>query len=153
MNALRLPGSAREASFSLLSRLLLLSPLFFLGQDAMALDIFMHINGTAHRVVLEENDAARDFAARLPLTLTFEDYAATERISYLERKLTLGASPRSTTPKKGDFTYYSPWGNIAVFMKPFRHSEGLVPLGRMDEAALEALRGSGDLPVEFRLAE
>lgn len=108
MTCAHLPESAPRTALPLLSELLPVIPLLFFGHDAMATDIFMHIGGTAHRVVLEDNDAARDFAARLPLTLTFEDYAATERISYLEKKLALGSAPRSTTPKRGDFTYYSP---------------------------------------------
>lgn len=42
-------------------------------------------------------------------------------------------------------------GNLAAFVRPFRLSEGLVPLGHMDEAAIEALRRGGRARVRLEL--
>ena len=109
----------------------------------MAMDIGMTIAGETYRVTLLGNDAAKDLAGRLPLEVVFEDYGSTERISYLDRRLVIGNAPVRTEPARGDLAYYAPWGNLAAFVKPFRMSEGLVPLGRMDEDAIEALRQSG----------
>ena len=115
--------------------------------------IHMTIGDDVYTVELSAgNDAAADFMARLPITMHFEDFGANERISYFERKLMLGQAPTSTAPARGDVCYYSPWGNLAVFVRPFRRSEGLVPLGRMSEAALEALRTCSDKPVVFSKA-
>jgi len=40
-------------------------------------------------VTLDDNASARDFAALLPLSLTLEDYAATEKVATLPRKLSI----------------------------------------------------------------
>ena len=80
-------------------------------------------------VLLDDNDAARNFYAMLPLKLSFEDFNSTEKIATLPQKLSLGSSPTSCDPEKGSFTYYIPWGNIAVFYRDFRPSRNLVPLG------------------------
>jgi len=81
---------------------------------------------------LHDPPIARDFASMLPLTLQFEQYAD-ERIAYLPRKLAREGAPSGMAPKTGDLTYYAPWGNLAIFMQDFRYSNGLLPLGRIDD--------------------
>ena len=88
-------------------------------------------------VVLENNSAAESLLKQLPLTLEFEDYSSTEKITYLPQKLDISQAPDSCTPHKGDLTYYSPWGNLAFFYRDFRHSKGLVPLGKIESGAEE----------------
>lgn len=82
-------------------------------------------------VALENNSATENFLNQLPLELRFEDFNRTEKISTLPKELDTSNSPNSCTPKNGDLTYYSPWGNLAFFYKDFRHSNGLVPLGKI----------------------
>lgn len=79
--------------------------------------------------------AAESLWAMLPLTLDFEDFNGTERIAYTDEKISTEGAPASFTPNAGDITLYAPWGNIAVFYRPFRESRGLVPLGRFVEGA------------------
>lgn len=88
-------------------------------------------------VVLENNSAAESLLKQLPLTLEFEDYSSTEKITYLPQKLDISQAPNSCTPRKGDLTYYSLWGNLAFFYRDFRHSKGLVPLGKIESGAEE----------------
>lgn len=88
-------------------------------------------------VVLENNSAAESLLKQLPLTLEFEDYSSTEKITYLPQKLDISQAPDSCTPHKGDLAYYSPWGNLAFFYRDFRHSKGLVPLGKMERGTEE----------------
>ena len=99
-------------------------------------------------VTLDNNATARDFVALLPLSLTLEDYAATEKVATLERKLNTVGAPAGTTPAVGDFSYYAPWGNLAIFYKPFSYSAGLIRLGRND-SGLELLRAEGRIPVRI----
>jgi hypothetical protein len=101
-------------------------------------------------VALDDNPTARDFVAMLPLTLTLEDYAATEKIAKLSRKLSIAGAPSGTTPQTGDFCYYAPWGNLALFHKPFSYSEGLVKLGRV-ETGVEVLRVQGSMLARIEL--
>jgi hypothetical protein len=102
------------------------------------------IEGKAVTATLNDTPAARDFLSLLPLTLTLEDYASTEKIAYLPRKLTTKGTPAGFTPSAGDITYYAPWGNLAIFHKDFRYSEGLISLGRIDSGG-EALKARGAL--------
>lgn len=121
-----------------------------LAGETMAATIEIVVDDKVYNVELADHAAAQDLMSRLPMTLTFENFGQTERIAYLENALKLGNAPTSTTPVVGDFAYYIPWGNVCVFIKDFRHSSDLVPMGKMSEEATEAVRKSEDRPVTFR---
>lgn len=91
---------------------------------------------------LEGGQAARDFAAQLPLTLELSDYHQTEKIAQLPRKLDVRGEPDGYTPRTGDIAFYAPWGNIALFYKDFAYSKGLVRLGHIS-GDLDVLRQPG----------
>jgi hypothetical protein len=61
-----------------------------------------------------DNPTSRDFVSRLPLTLTFEEFAGREKISYLPEPLTTEGSP-GAAPRNGDLIYFVPWGNLGFF--------------------------------------
>ena len=121
--------------------------------NVMAQNIQIKVDGKAYAGGLNGNDAAKDFAAKLPLKLKFEDFGSTERISYLPKSLNLGSASRSCDPQTGDITYYIPWGNLAVFVRDFRPSDNLVPLGKLSPAALKAIQESGSKDVEISLVK
>ncbi len=122
-----------------------------LSGNVMAQNIQIKVGDKSFACELNGNDAAKDLASNLPLKLKFEDFGSTERISYLPKSLNLGSAPRSCDPQKGDITYYVPWGNIAVFVRDFRPSDNLVPLGKLSPEALKAIRESGSKEVEINL--
>lgn len=95
---------------------------------------------------------AFDFGALLPLTLTLEDYAGTEKIAYLPKKLTIEGAPEGYDPSPGDIAYYAPWGNLAVFYRDFGYSSGLILLGKI-ETGLEVFQSPGSVSVKIELAE
>lgn len=82
-------------------------------------------------IALHDNPVSRDFASLLPLDVTFEDYAKTEKITYLPRKLATSGGV-SGSQAQGDFTYYAPWGNLAVFYKGYGKAAGLYILGTIE---------------------
>jgi len=84
-------------------------------------------------ITVYDNPTSSDFLSKLPMTLTFEDYNSTEKISYLPETLTTENAPDSFTPVAGDVALYAPWGNLSVFYKDFRDSHGLVSIGHIDE--------------------
>lgn len=84
---------------------------------------------------LKDGETARDFASLLPLTLTLEDYAHTEKISDLPRRLSTDGAPSGSDPDVGDIAYYAPWGNLAIYYKDFGYSNGLIILGKIDSGA------------------
>ena len=114
--------------------------------------IRMDVDGVPLNASLDDNEAARDFVSLLPLELTLEDYASTEKIADLPRKLSTTGAPAGTAAAAGDFSYYAPWGNLALFYEPFRYSDGLVRLGTID-SGVEALRQAGPLDVRIRLSK
>ena len=103
------------------------------GGSAMAGDILITVAWETHRVAMEESSAAERFSARLPLT----------------ERLAVDGAPQSATPVRGTFAYYAPWGNVCAFMRPLRVSQGLVPLGRFDEAGIRAIERAAANEVTF----
>ena len=106
---------------------------------------------TVLEATLEDTASARDFASVLPLELELEDYASTEKIAYLPRKLSLECAPAGVTPRAGDLCYYAPWGNMALFYRDFAYSPGLVRLGALDGDP-GRLAGIGQGPLSFERA-
>lgn len=117
-------------------------------QNMTTLKIQLAVNGKTVIAILADNPTARDFHSLLPLTLTLDDYAATEKISYLPRKLSKDEAPAGIDPSVGDIAYYAPWGNLAIFYKDFGYSNGLIKLGAI-ESGLEALIVSRPMTVRI----
>jgi hypothetical protein len=119
--------------------------------QANMVKIRVTINGTAFTGALSDNPTAKDFLSLLPLTVTLKDYAATEKITYLPRKLATANSPAGSKPTVGDIAYYAPWGNLAIFYRDAAYARGLVPLGRL-ESGIEALKAPGPLKATIERA-
>jgi hypothetical protein len=105
---------------------------------APSMRIHLTIGDTVLPATLDDTPASRDFAALLPLTVTLSDYAGTEKISDLPRKLSTADAPAGTDAAAGDITYYAPWGNLAIFYKGSGYASGLVKLGSI-ASGVEAL--------------
>lgn len=83
-------------------------------------------------VVLEDNSASADLLNCLPMTVHFEDFNNTEKISYIDGQLDTSNAVTEYTPLAGAFAYYIPWGNLSVFYEDFRQSSGLASLGTVE---------------------
>jgi hypothetical protein len=110
----------------------------------MSMRIDLTIGDTVLAATLDDTPAARDFAALLPLAVTLNDYAGTEKISDLPRKLTTAGAPAGTDGAAGDIAYYAPWGNLAIFYRDSGYASGLVKLGSIESGVdvLANQRGS-----------
>jgi hypothetical protein len=102
------------------------------GQEAGTMKIRLTFDGQAVEATLPVNATARDLLSLLPMTLTLEDYASTEKIGYPPRKLSTAGAPAGVDPSVGDIAYSAPWGNLAIFYKEFGYSRGLIGPGRID---------------------
>ncbi len=112
------------------------------------MDIRISASEAELRGTLDDTPTARDFAALLPLTLTLSDFAGTEKIADLPRRLDTTGAPAVHTGKPGDITYYAPWGNLALFYGTGPNASGLILLGRLEPAAASALAGlSGTVTI------
>lgn len=114
--------------------------------------IRIQAEGRSLTATLEDSPTVRDFLALLPLTVTLTDYASTEKVAGLPKRLATTGAPAGFDPDVGDITYYAPWGNLAIFYRDFGYATGLVKLGRLD-AGVEALGGRGPVRVTIERAE
>jgi hypothetical protein len=114
--------------------------------------IRIDVEGTTISGTLENNATARDFASLLPLTVTLRDYARTEKISELPRRLSTQGAPAGFDPSAGDIAYYAPWGNLAIFYRDFGYSTGLIKLGAV-EAGGAALNRPGSLRATIEVVK
>jgi hypothetical protein len=112
--------------------------------------IIIRIEDKTLSASLNDSEAARSFAALLPLRLTLKDYASTEKIADLPEGLSTDGAPAGHDPAPGDLTYYAPWGNLAIFYKDFDYSRGLVSLGKID-SGLDLLRQPGPFAATIEL--
>jgi len=121
-------------------------------QQVRTMKIRMDVEGTAITATLVDSATSRDFVSLLPLTLTFKDYAATEKVSDLPRRLSTEGAPPGSDPSIGDIAYYAPWGNLAVFYRDFGYSDGLIKLGTID-SGVDVLNRPGPLRVTIERVE
>jgi hypothetical protein len=119
--------------------------------EAGTVKINIRIEERVIPATLNGSKAAQDFASLLPLSLTLEDYASTEKISDLPKRLSTDGAPPGFDPSVGDITYYAPWGNLAIFYRDFEYSSGLVSLGTLASGA-DIFASSRSMQVTFELA-
>ena len=112
-------------------------------------NIEITVNGKAFSVTLNDNEAAREFAGMLPLTLEMSDYSGFEKVGSLGTSLPTDNS--QTTTQSGDIVLYN--GNqIVIFYGS--NSWSYTRLGKVDNLSRwkDAL-GSGDVTVIFSLKQ
>jgi hypothetical protein len=120
------------------------------SEQANRMKINIRIGNEVVTATLIDSKTTQDFISLLPLTLTLEDYANTEKISDLPRRLSTEDAPPGSDPSVGDIAYYAPWGNLAMYYNDFGYSNGLVILGKID-GDIEALKVPGSVEVTIEL--
>ncbi len=101
--------------------------------------------------IVRDHPATRDLVARLPLTLNFQDYVGKEKISYLESNL---AGDGSSPVRTGDFAYYAPWGNLALFYRGNGNAGGgLVVLGTIESGKENLAAMQSDFTMTLELLQ
>lgn len=120
-------------------------------QQANIMRITLSVEGQVLSATLDDTQASRDFVSLLPLTITLKDYASTEKISDLPKRLSTAGAPEGTDPSIGDIAYYAPWGNLAIFYRDGDYGRGLIKLGKLD-SGIEMLQRSGPLQATIALS-
>ena len=119
-------------------------------KQADSMKIRLKVGDTVLTATLIDSATTRDFISLLPLTVTLKDYAETEKISDLPKRLSTENAPSGSDPSVGDITYYAPWGNLVIFYRDFGYSRGLVILGKID-SGIEAFNVPGSLRVTIEV--
>jgi len=88
---------------------------------------------------LWDNPAARDLAARLPLTLTFGDYNAVEKTSRLDPALTMAGMPAGDDPEPGEIGWYAPSSDLVLYYDDVGYWNGIARLGTFDASGIALL--------------
>ena len=111
------------------------------------------IDGQEFEAVLHDTPAADALYDMLPLSLTFEDFNGTEKIAYLDDELPTEGEPEEFDPDVGDLCLYAPWGNLSIFYKDFRNSNGLISLGHIDSGIEAIVERNGSFSAALEKAE
>lgn len=103
----------------------------------------------SNEIVFQLNDspAASDFYRQLPLLISVEDYAGSEKIFYPPEKLDTGSTPTAQGPA-GTLAYYAPWGNVAIFYDECKGASGLYELGQAVSGTEFISEMTGDIQIE-----
>ena len=120
------------------------------NMEINSMKISIKVNEKKLTATMVYSRTTTDFLNLLPLQLTLEDYAGTEKVSNLPKKLSTQGSPAGSDPSIGDITYYAPWGNLAIFYKDFGYANGLIILGSIDNYS-DAFYVNGSLNVTIEL--
>lgn len=107
------------------------------------------VDGKTFEAELYDNDAARELASMLPLTIDMSELNGNEKYYYLPESLPADSS-RPGTIHTGDLMLY---GNdcIVLFYKNFQTSYSYTPLGRIeDPAGLAETLGNSGVRVTFK---
>ncbi|MDE6733939.1 MAG: hypothetical protein K2J64_00540 [Desulfovibrio sp.] len=120
---------------------LVLASLFFLSAPCDAADGAESAPAARHavRILFEGGEAVATLLANpladallrlLPMEVEFSDFADEEKIFYLPEKLPVRGTANADE-QKGDFCYYAPWGNMAIFYKGYGHGKNLYVVGSL----------------------
>lgn len=101
--------------------------------------ITIEVQGRAMPVELYDNPTARDLAGRLPVTVTFRDYASAEKIGPLSPPLSMEGAPSRGAPKVGELGWYDGNDVLVLYYAHVDPYPGIVPLGRLSEADMAHL--------------
>lgn len=110
--------------------------------------ISIEVNGQTFSATLADNDTARAFAARLPMTLDMRELNGNEKYFYLDESLPAVAQ-RVGQIRAGDLMLFGS-DCVVLFYESFATSYTYTPIGRIDDpAGLADALGSGSAEVFF----
>ena len=110
--------------------------------------VTLKINSKEYKLMLYDNDTARDFLKMLPLTITMNDLNSNEKYHNLSKSLTT-KSERVGSIKRGDFMLY---GNncLVLFYESFSTSYSYTRIGYIENTdGLKDSLGRGSIEITF----
>lgn len=114
--------------------------------------ITITVNGTGFTAELYDNEAAKAFAAMLPMTVDASELHGNEKYYYMNETLPTNSS-RPDMIHTGDLMLYGS-DCLVLFYKDFSTSYSYTPLGRItDPAGLEKAVGSSGAEITFEVSE
>ena len=96
---------------------------------------------------LNDSSASRSLYEMLPLEVPVGDFLYNEKIFYPPESLDV-SDPVVGDGDAGDLAYFHPWGDVVMYIGPFRSSTGLYLLGTAESGADRIGNLSGTILVQ-----
>ena len=97
---------------------------------------------------LYDTTAAREFYAQLPLKLPLSNFRDAQWMFYPPQKLNVAPGEAYHDGKKGELSYYAPWGDVFMLYRDFHAGDEMHRLG-VGLSGIDAIQGmSGDAVIE-----
>ncbi|OUO59335.1 hypothetical protein B5F74_08880 [Collinsella sp. An271] len=110
--------------------------------------ITLTINGTLYTATLEDTEAARALAERLPLSISMSELNGNEKYCYLDEGLPTSSS-RPGTIQAGDIMLFGS-DCLVLFYETFSSGYSYTQIGRIDDpTGLAQAVGSGSVTVAW----
>lgn len=122
------------------------------GAESAASEISITVGDTVISAELNDREAAREFAAVLPMTVSMTRMGEHEYYGSLDTPLT-HTEDLQTGYTVGDLAFWTPGDLFAVYFdEPDEAPEGLMILGRItsDMAVFDDMAGSVEMQIELR---
>ena len=108
--------------------------------DEPSTAISLTIGGQTITANLHDNPAAMELLQQLPLTLTFDDFNAVEKIAKLPTPLSMQGMPEGDDPEIGDIGFWAPGGDLVLYYGEVGYWNGIARLGTFDDVEAIATR-------------
>ena len=126
------------------------------NRDGAVVPVELVVGDKIATATLSDTPEAREFAAKLPVTLAMDDRFGLAKAGQLPHELDVDHAARSRSYTVGDLSYWSPSGKIAIVYDAWGQSvppPGLVRLGTVD-IGLAAIASAGHhFTMTFRRAQ
>lgn len=97
---------------------------------------------------LYDTVAAKEFYDQLPLTLDLTNFRDAQWMFYPPEKLNVTAQEAYHDGKKGELSYYAPWGDVFILYKDFYAGDEMHRLGINVTGIEEIAKMSGNATIE-----
>ena len=113
-------------------------------------DYYLKINSEGHTATfrLYDTDAAKELYDQLPLTLETTNFASAQWMFYPPEHLSVTEKEVYHDGKKGELSYYDPWGDVFMLYEDFHSGDEMHRLGIRLEGVDELEGMSGTIQVE-----
>ena len=102
--------------------------------------VTVSMDGHGWRAHLNDSQAAQALASRLPLTLTFRDFAQgfDEKIADLDQPLPFDQMSSGDDPSPGQIAYWSPDQRLVLYWGDVARYDGIHVIGAFDDPAAQS---------------
>lgn len=105
------------------------------------------------RFRLYETQAAKQFYDQLPLKLEVSNFRDAQWMFYPPKKLSVHSGEAYHDGKKGELSYYEPWGDVFMLYKDFYAGDEMHRLGIVQEGIDNIEAMSGTVMIEKMMKE